>query len=522
MEDENKILSDVQKEQINPEGDEQNKVLFEEQPDGAKQDQSSKIFSNLNGEYDTAENRESQLMIKNLYIIGQNSGIVLGDQADLHNVEFSPEPLKGREPDSDFSYDDCIVKDESTLVAWLTKHYNDFEMAFLISLAVFERTPYLWIYEMTDNLFYMMEGNQNESKADKLAVPDRQRMKTAGAKKYYGVLYNHMGRVESEFICFQKPEYAKRILRCIWMEFVFFRETLIKWLSGYICDKNCTKIIMATEALAKLAELDFEYFNRVVIKVFFARKNFGVDFSVSQIMGRAYETERYRENINKLFVYWCRERNIHYSFAALMLSVNNEWGQERVQMAVEGYINNLLRETQGDIRGEYREYLPTFYEIGARRAVYFKSIVMVLYDKLQKYSDRRFRLEKSMVGLIFFWLLEIDYLQSDINVNRKKQNKEMIFVKMCLIRNDIAPQIQELWRYIWKDREFHRFTKIFLEKYLYQYGGCDQNDIDYLQQFLNSFQESDADRKNMEFFLRKISLKSRRPVRAAGRINNKL
>lgn len=522
MEDENRILSDVQKEQINPEGDKQNKTISEEQSDGTKQDPSSKISSNLNGEYDTAENRELQLMIKNLYVIEQNSGIVLGDQADLRNFKISPEPVKDRNPERDFSCDDCIVNNESTLVAWLTKHYNDFEMAFLISLAVFEKTPYLWIYEMADDLFCKMEGKQNESQADKLTVPDRKRIETAGARKYYGVLYNHMGRVESEFICFQKPEYGKRILKCVWKEFIFFRETLINWLSGYICDKNYTKIDMATKALATLAELDFEYFNRVVIKAYFARKNFGMDFSVSQIMGRAYEIERYRENINKLFVYWCRERNIHYSFAALMLSTNNEWGQERVQMAVEGYIDNLLRETQGDIRGEYRGYLPTFYEIGARRAVYFKSIVLTLYDKLQKYSDRKFRLEKSMVGLIFYWLLEIDYLQSDIDVNRKEQNREMIFVKMCLIKNDIAPKIQELWRYIWKDREFHRFTKMFLEKYLYQYGGCTQSDIDYLQHFLNSFQESDADRKNMEYFLKKISLKNRRPVRAAGRINNKL
>ena len=137
-----------------------------------------------------------------------------------------------------------------------------------------------------------------------------------------------------------------------------------------------------------------------------------------------------------------------------------------------------------------------------------------------KCEGRKQNADRVLVGLAFFLLLQIDDSESNVDVNQKGKNKDMIFVKMCLIKNDISLKVQELWKYLWKSREFHKLTKAFLEKYLYQYGGCGQRDIDYLRQFLYSFLDSEVDRNNMEFFLKKISLKNHMRVRAAERINH--
>ena len=277
---------------------------------------------------------------------------------------------------------------------------------------------------------------------------------------------------------------------------------------------------MAINAFGDLARIDFDYFNKYVTKIFFSKNEFIDDFAISQIIGQVHKDDRYKNNVERLFNYWSREGNINYSLTALMIGINEGWTQERVQFAVEGYINQLLMEMKASRGGEYRRQLPVFFKIGNRKAVYFKAIVAVLYDKLTVCRERREKAEKILVGLAFFLLLQIDDQQSNIDVNRTEKHKGMIFVWMCLIKNDTAPKVRELWKYIWKSREFHKLTKDFLEKYLYQYGGCKQSEIDYLRQFLYSFQDSEEDRNNMAYFLKKISLKNKWPVRTAERINN--
>lgn len=471
-------------------------------------------------EFNNTENKVQQFVIENLLFVKENMGCILGDHADINDISLGGNQKRDNQCWETFTSDKCVVEDRETLVSWLTQHYNDFEMAFIIALAVFEKTPYLWVYEMAEELFSLMEGDKEEARQNKIRIPNNQRIKTVGGRKYLDGIYNHTGRIENEFICFQKPEYATRVLECMWNEFIFFREILVRWLISYISNQNYSKTIRAVNALAELATLDFDYFNKNVIKALWDRNEFMADFAISQVVVQVHKDGRYRDNAEKLFKYWARGGNLNYSLTALMICVNAGWDQEKVQLAVEGYIVHLLLDMKANRRDKYRRMLPVFYEIGSRKAVYFKAIVCNLYDKLMECAQKKQRSEKVLIGLIFFLLLQIDDSESNIDINQKEKNRDMIFVKMCLIKNDVAHKVQELWRYLWKSREFHKLTKEFLEKYLYQYGGCKQSDIDYLRQFLYSFQDSEEDRNNMEFFLKKISFKNKRPVRTAERINH--
>lgn len=507
--------SDLEKENQKEENQERPPFFESERSDYGR------YIKNVAEEFNNSGIKEQQITIKNLYFVKENSGFVLGDQADLNDISLYEREKKDNDYKNTFVCDECVVEDRGKLIVWLTEHYNDFEMAFLIALAVFEKTPYLWVYDMAEKLFCMMEGDKETARQNKIKIPNNQRIKMAGGMQYHDDIYNHTGKIESEFIRFQNSEYGQRVLESVWTEFIFFRETLIKWLNWYISDRNYSKTIMAVKALAKLAELDFDYFSRCVLGKLFTRNEFMADFAVSQIMGYVYQHEQYKNNVDKLFKYWSREGHLHYSLTALMICVNEGWGQEKVQLAVEGYIDQLLREIKSNKGGEYEKQLPLFFSIGRRKAVYFKAIVTILYNRLMEYNGQKHQIDKAWTGLVFFLLLQIDDSQSHIDVNRKEKQKEMIFVKMCLIKNDAAPKVQELWKYIWKSRELHKLTKEFLENYLYQYGGCKQEDIDYLRQFLYSFQDSEADRNNMEFFLKKISFKVKRPVKTAERISNK-
>lgn len=474
-------------------------------------------------EQKSGEDTDPRIMVmiaKNLNMIKENAGIVVGDQADLGDINLHAKAKDEGPHGSGTVGDGCVADNEQALTDWLAQHYNDYEMAFMIALAVFGKTPYLWVYSMAESLFYRMEKVEKEPAQQMQTVPSTLRLQTIGGLRYQDYVYNHMGKVESEFICFQKSEYADRVLWCVWNEFIFFRKTLVDWLAEYVYDQNYTKNILAVEALAKLASFDFDYFNQFVVKVFFDKREFKMDFAVAQIMSHAYRNEKYRDNIDKLYKYWSTEGNPHFSLTALMLGVDGNWGQEKMQIAVEGYFDNLMHGMNPNVRENYKMLLPVFYTIGERKTAYFKAAVTVLYDKLMLYRERKHRTKRSLVGLVFFWLLEIDDMQSNVDVNRQNRHKDMIFVKMCLMENETAPKVQELWRYLWTSKSFHKLVKTLLQKYLYQYGGCSEKDIAYLRCFLYSFQDDKSSRDDMEYFLKKISIRSNRPIRAAERINH--
>lgn len=458
-------------------------------------------------------------LIQNLNYVDKNSGFVMGDHAEINDITFQSEKKCDDVKITTF-LQGSIVENREVLIGWLKEHYNDFEMAFLISLAVFEKSPYLWVYEIAEDLYRMMEKEKEENEKNREKIPSNQRIEDMGGIVYSDGIYDHTGWVECDFLRFQASESAQMVLGCVWTEFIFYRETLIRWLEKYVSKSNYTKMARAIEALTILARLDFYYFEKNVIGVFFARKDFWADFAVAKIMIQVYEDERYKNNIIKQFKHWANSKNLHHLLAALQMCVKAGGGQDMVQMAVGNYLDQLLQEFCDSDSRAYEEVLPIFFCIGERKAVYYKAIVTVLYDKMMRFSGRKQRHKKQLLGVIFFILLQLDFQSSKVDVNNKAKSKDMIFVKMCLIKNEITPKLLELWKYIWKSREFHKMTEEFLERYLYQYGGCSQDDINYLRQFLYSFQDTEFERNNMEFFLRKVSLRNKRPVHTAERINN--
>lgn len=469
---------------------------------------------------DREDARTLTIQIENLYFSKDNSGIILGDQANLENIAFGGK-IEEAVPEKEEPGRECVVMSKEELNGWIAQHYNDFEMAFLLALAVFEKSPCTWVYESAEDLFRMMDGDKEEAQRERLRIPHQKRIEIIGGKEYRGYIYNHTGRVEEDFIRFQSSEYALRVLECVWNEFRYFREWLFTWLGKYISRMNYSKSVKAINALAILLENDFSFFENKAIKPLLAREDLVTDFAVAQIMVQAHDNARYSNNIENLFLYWTKQRKVHCSFITLMMCVTKDWPRQKIKEAIQSYINEVLREIEEKRDDGYERYLSVFYAIGNRKAAYFKMIVEVLYEKLSQYDSRKDRNRKQIIGYIFWLMLLIDDKKSNIDVNRPKKHKDMIFVKMCLIKNDTAVQLQELWKYLWKSRELHKMTKVFLEKYLFQYGGCGDEHITYLRQFLYSFQDTQADRDDMEFFLKKIAMKSNRAVRAAEKISQR-
>lgn len=223
-------------------------------------------------------------IIHTLNLLKNDSGIVFGDHASLKDVTFDGEPGKDTSGDNKEGDENCIAADKEQLTKWLTQHYEDFEMAFILALAVFEKLPCMWVYEIAEDLFVLMGGDKEETNQNRIRTPHQKRVKAVGGKIYRNYIYNHTGRVQEEFICFQNIKYAPRVLECVWDEFRYFREQLIGWLEKYISKTNYSKTIRAINALSKLLQYDFNYFERKAIKPLLDSNDYIADFAVAHLM----------------------------------------------------------------------------------------------------------------------------------------------------------------------------------------------------------------------------------------------
>lgn len=472
------------------------------------------------------EEPQRATIIQNLNLIYNNEGIVTGNNANMQEIDLQKEDYSKSDQEQQLKNGDvdCFIANRTKLMAWFTEHYEDYEMAFLIALAVFEKMPYLWVYTMAEELYALLESQLQDTRPIKEKVANTNRINSIGGKTYHGFVYNHTGKTEDIFICFQDEDFSKNVLECIWSEYIFLRESLIQWLTGYISDQNYSKAIRAIKALALFAQLDFDYFNREIISRLFSRKNFLSDYAIAQILLQVYDNEKYQSNIQNIYMHWAKLPNIHYLFAALIIGTENKWPQKIMEIAIERYLERLIQELGSGVVKEYITRVSDFFSIGQRKAVYFKTIVSVLYDKFKLYQERKYRPLRISVGISFLLLLYIDDSQSNIDIQNPEKHKDMIFVKMCLINNDVADttlKLRRLWKFIWTCKELRSYTKDFLEAYLYQYGGCGVQQVTYLRKFLYSFLDTEDEKRNMDYFLRKIAMQRKHPVTVAEKVINR-
>lgn len=469
------------------------------------------------------DGQTSVCMIHTLNCVKENSGIIMGDQANMGNINLrNRDKIDNSQQIQDTSIEHCFIEEAESLIEWMTGHYSTYDMAFIIAAAVFEKTPCPWIYDSAEQLFALINEKQEPYIIEKVGMANSHRIRNIGGKTYKGTVYNHTGEIQCEFICFQKKDYAEKVLNCVWKEYVFLREKLVFWLNEYLSSDNYTKAVRAINAIVLFSKIDFDYFSRVVVNALLSKKDLLADYAVAQIMAQLYQDETYCGNIEKNYVYWAKGENIHQLLTALMLGVANKWSQNKMELAISRYIDKLLMGLGKKDSDEYLSNLSSFYAVGQRKAVFFKTVVKVLYDKMEIYEGYKYKWYRLNIGAVFLLLLAIDASQSNIDTMEPDKNIDMIFVKMCLINNDVGVKIRKLWRFIWKNKETHKQTRNILENYLYQYGGCSQMEVLYLKSFLYSFQETESERKDMDYFLRKIAVKNVRPVKTAERVNYKL
>lgn len=471
------------------------------------------------------EHQKTPVSVQNLNYIYHNDGIVTGNNANMQDIDLQKEnDLKADQEPQNTDIDvKCFIANRSKLMSWFTKHYEDYEMAFVIALAVFEKMPYLWVYTMAEEFYALLESPSKDIHPVKEKMANTNRINSVGGKIYHSIVYNHTGKTEEVFICFQGAGYSQNVLECVWSEYIFLRENLIQWLAGYISDKNYSKAIRAIKALALFAQLDFDYFNREIIPKLFTRKSFLSDYAIAQILLQVYHNEKYQKNIENIYMHWAKLPDIHYLFTALIIGTENKWPQNVMEIAIERYLERSIQEINSGMNKEYIEMLSHFFSIGQRKAIYFKAIVSVLYEKLKMYQGRKYRPLRISVGISFLLLLYIDDSQSNIDIQNPEKHKDMIFVKMCLINNDAADttlKLRQLWKFIWTCKELRSNTKDLLEKYLYQYGGCSTQQITYLKKFLYCFLDAEDGKRNMDYFLRKIAMQRKHPVIVAEKVIN--
>lgn len=366
-------------------------------------------------------------------IISENKGVVTGDNAQIDDLQFlnhNNETL-GKVGYSD---EENLSGEKTTaeLAQWIQTHYGKFELAELISLAVFYDMPYLWVHTNAKALFHKLGWDLQE---EVFVTAKDSLLCEFSAFTYKGYIVANGGKTETEFVAFKDAEMAKFVLEYVWAQYIDIRIPLIVWGEWYTCRANYSQARAAVCAMAVWAQCDYGYFDTKILSGLIRKENI---VTVAELVSLIAQNELLEENIRRKVVHWGTLQSYEYVMLALMVAHKNEWDVERI---IKNYFSQLMWEVENSRKWEYTSQIVLMYAIGQRKANYYKAIVKALAS--YNAPKNNWLQTRKILALVFYMLLK-----SDMELLRAGRNeeKELILVRMLFIRNEYREPLCELWK----------------------------------------------------------------------------
>lgn len=136
------------------------------------------------------------------------------------------------------------------------------DKAFLISLAVFDGSPYPLIADFGDRLYRLLrtvETPERPAGHPVFGTPPAKRLAWARAEEYDDETETPWGRVPERVVAFQNDSLWSIALRHVWTRHPAARRPMLAWLASLTQDRRAGVRLRAAVASGVLAATDFEY-----------------------------------------------------------------------------------------------------------------------------------------------------------------------------------------------------------------------------------------------------------------------
>ncbi|MFI9261619.1 hypothetical protein ACIGT4_28525 [Streptomyces sioyaensis] len=136
------------------------------------------------------------------------------------------------------------------------------DKAFLISLAVFDGSPYPLIADLGDRLYRPLRAVEKPERPaghPVFGTSPAERLAWARAREYCDETETPWGRVPERVVAFQNGSLWSTVLRHVWTSHPAVRRPVLDWLGSLTRDRRAVVRLRAAVASGLLAATDFEY-----------------------------------------------------------------------------------------------------------------------------------------------------------------------------------------------------------------------------------------------------------------------
>lgn len=407
-------------------------------------------------------------------IIANCNGVVVGDNAQIEDVRFldkTGKASKEKRTKGTFGFQSV-----AELADWVTMYFKKYELALMITTAVFHDMPYIWINTYSKALYEKWKIHMEVEEGAEIVAKDIL-LNEIGAMTYTGYIITNGGKTETEFIAFEDEAVPEMVLKYIWNQYLDFREILIEWIKLYALKANVSQAYAAVEAIAIWAQEDFGYFESRILNGLITEESFVTVAELMSIIGR---NPAFQLNIQKKALHWGTLQSIQYPMLALVIAQKGKWEVCEISKLAERYFENVVQELERGQEGDYIDWLPLMYLVGGRNANYHKAIVDALHHMASKQAGKYPSGKKACLNFIFYMLVQSDMEQSHIE---SRKVKEMIMVRMLFIKNQYSDYLCRLWEDTWSNRRLQRLLKKMMRRYWLELLNVDESYRKEMQAF---------------------------------------
>lgn len=379
----------------------------------------------------------------NIYIQYQkeyltNNGVMTGEGTEFHDINFS-----GEMSPSFSKSTSTIVENSSLLSQWITEHYYNMGVPYLLSCAVFYSMPYMWISKEADKLFLLLHNGKDGLQKE---IFGQQNIIEFGAEIYRDDVNLDTGKTQVDFVRFSKESYPKVILKCVWNEFPQIRDVITNWLKDSMLSKRNSIFCRANYMLGKLAKEDYYYFSHYIVKQLFFGKNILLDMGLAQIVLSLDKVEKYKENFNKLLNNWSKEHKVHYLLTVILICLEKKNRRQNLESAINIYLIEVFDCIMNNRENEFSCRVFDFFAVGMRNFTFYRITIECLY-RLAGHT----KLKREVCSL-FLMLFSVDTLMARFG---EQEIQEAIFIKLTYYSSNVRSQLCKLWQLVWNSH-YHR------------------------------------------------------------------
>lgn len=416
---------------------------------------------------------------------------------------------------------------EEDFLKWCSEHYRDFHFSMLLAICILDRQPYQTIYQMARELQDIFKDTIAEEKEEKSDWIFKSHIaEVLGIVKYSDITYVRKVKVEVEFLRLPFHEQAEHYIQLMVKEFSELKYILTEYLTKkidviYGSKHNFTVISGCMEALAFIGATDLQFFNDQIILGFLKKKDVGMDYCLSVLLGKLYRKKECRDFVKACVVQWGQLRNNPHDLLVSLYVCSILGKQETLVRDI--WMNVLERLSEELLRGEswgntsHIDILRELFKSGNRNISYHKGVIHAFYKMLMSAERKREWEKYNLLNSIFLLFVFEDYISCNVSGN-KPGRRDMIWISILRqLDEQTGKELISLWEMVLDNREHPGEGWKLLEGHLAEYKNYKEEDIERLSFFFYHMNKKIGGNRSL-FFLKECAQRHPHSMKIANQI----